>query len=75
VFKSQPVKNKVKPQRIGTTIVKQISIRNSSTTKKTCLDINHALGPDLDYHCHPLGTRDYQNQQLRILENGADANY
>lgn len=47
--------------------VKQISIGNSSTTKKTCLDINHALGPDLDYyHCHPLGTRDYQNQQFQI---------
>jgi alpha-glucuronidase len=47
--------------------VKQISIGNESTPNKVCLDINHALGPDLDYyHCHLLGTRDYQNQQFDI---------
>ena len=47
--------------------VQQISIGNRSTADKTCLDINHALGPDLDYYaCHPLGARDYQNQQFDI---------
>ena len=35
---------------------------------RTCFDVNHAQGPDIDtYHCHPLyrgggGERDYHNQ-------------
>ena len=45
----------------------QISVGTAKTKDKTCLDINHALGPDLDYyHCHPVGERDYQNQQFMI---------
>ena len=38
---------------------------------RQCLDINHALGPDIDtYHCHPVypggGERDFKNQQFDI---------
>ena len=37
----------------------------------SCLDINHAIGPDIDiYRCHPLGERDYQNQQFDIISGG-----
>ncbi|KAH8062278.1 alpha-glucuronidase [Aureococcus anophagefferens] len=35
---------------------------------RQCLDVDHAQGPNLGtYHCHPLGERDYQNQQFTCL--------
>ena len=42
-------------------------------TARTCFDVNHAQGPDVDfYHCHPVyrgggGERDYANQQFAIV--------
>ena len=46
---------------------------------RRCLDINHALGPNVDtYHCHPVyagggGERDFANQQFKILSAESDA--
>ncbi|KAH8044423.1 alpha-glucuronidase [Aureococcus anophagefferens] len=36
---------------------------------RQCLDVDHAQGPNVGtYHCHPLGERDYQNQQFTVRD-------
>jgi len=69
------------------TSAKQLSlgalIPGVNGSHRRCLDIDHALGPNVDvYHCHPVyaaggGERDYENQQFSVrtatAEGGAEA--